>query len=145
MLLLIIGFAIGALGVKLTFACEEFAYILLFMVGLVITVICTNQPLSGWVRGKTIKEYRLVPLIEKTHIYVIYSGDGNYMYRYVDEYGKEMIKCSSIAETFIDIEGNREPTFVICEKKAKKTLWAFPIGCTKWQNILYIPKDSVIS
>lgn len=144
MITFVIGLIIAAVGVILCLNYLQFAYILLFTIGIVVSVISMQTTSAGWRRGKTIEEHTLIPLIENTNIYVIYSEDGNYMYRYVDEYGKEIIKCSSIDKTFVDIEGNKEPTFVICEMKARKSLWVFPIGCSKWQNILYIPKDGLV-
>jgi len=138
------GLVIAAAGVILCLNYLQFAYILLFVIGISISVISMQTTSAGWKRGKTIEKYSLVPLIENTNIYAIYSEDGIYMYRYVDEYGKGIIKCSSIDKTFVDIEGNKETTFVICEMKARKSLWVFPIGCSKWQNILYIPKDGLV-
>ena len=143
MILLIAGFIIGFLGVTMTFVYMEFSYMLVFMVGLIIVAICTNQPLSGWKKGKILEEHQLLPIIPKSKVYLLISEKGDMMYKYKDG-NEEIIKCSSCHDTlYKEIDNDKRPCFKVQKLKAKKSLWACPVGLTKWQNILYVPKGSI--
>ncbi len=143
MLLLIIGALIAVFGVVMAIQCLEGSFFIVFVVGIVIMIFSLNPNSPRWKKGKILESHNLLPIIPKSKIYLVISEDGDMMYKYKDG-NKEVIRCTSCHDTlYKEVDKDKTPCFKVQEMKAKITLWAFPIGVTKLENILYIPKSSI--
>ena len=146
MLLFLIGLSVAILGVVLLLNTLNSVFLLVFTLGLLISVISAFRPLSGWETPKMIKQYHLLPIIDNTNIYAIQDNNGNVMYKYKDYITG--IKCISSRErmnTIIEeINENQIPVLKKSKVKPRRTLWAFPILSEKHVDVLCIPKGGII-
>ncbi len=146
MLLFLIGLAIAVMGAILVLNTLNSIFLIVFLIGLLISTISAFQPLSGWGEPKTMEEYELLPLIPGTDTFVIQDRRGNVMYKYLEKEVKlELIKsqnyyCSIIEE----IESGKKPVLKKSKVNPKRSLWAFPILSLKYVDVLCVPKTGVV-
>lgn len=145
MLTLIIGLLITAGGVYGTFITCNWAFLLLYVLGLGTIVVPLFQPLVGWDEGECFKQYLLMPLLPGSEYYVAEDKEGNLMYRYKNENNEEVIRHSTVVDTNYGTGGIKDkPVLKELVLKPKKNLWCLPIFCSKkTQYVIKLPQDKI--
>jgi len=145
MLTLIIGLLIILSGVYGVFTSYNIAFLVLYVIGLCVVTITLFQPFCGWEDGECFKQYFLMPLIPNSEHYVIEDKDGNLMYKYKNENNEEVIKYSKFSDTNYGTAGIKDkPILKELIIKPKKTLWCFPVFCSKkTQYVIKLPQGKI--
>ena len=146
MLLFFIGVVIIISSAVMLLKTFNAIFLLLFMVGLLVSIISAFVPLSGWTEPKTISEHVLEPLFTGTQIYVVKDKKGNVMYKSIESsQGEVFVKLQSKECNVIqDISKDEIPVLKKSKVKPKVSLWAFPILSDKYIDVLCVPKDGIL-
>jgi len=152
MLTIIIGLFLTALSVSMAKkkVGKWWVCFLIFIIGLIIIVVGTTAPISGYNEYDVREEINLSSIgfnkENNTYIYIIELENGDKIYKSIDENGKEKIEnyYKSMKAEIKEEENCEEPKLVHYFRPIKSSIFSLGMFSFDEKYTFYIPKGSVI-